>query len=186
MTYEASGFDPTNLQMIEAREFQVREIARLMRIPAHMIGATGSTSFAAVEQQSIDFRDVLPHRVARQLRADDQARACSAARSTRRRRMFVQHDPRSCLRADSISRARIDSVYRLAGILTSNEIRETLGREPKEGGDVLWQPVNVSLSATTASRSCPASIPALRARPMPARTATGRARDSPPARPNDR
>jgi HK97 family phage portal protein len=144
MSYEASGFDPTNLQMIEAREFQVREIARLMRIPGHMIGATGSTSFAAVEQQSIDFVTYCLNGWLVNF-AQTIKRGLFGSSIDKGRRMFVQHDPSGLLRADSISRARIDSVYRLAGILTSNEIREGLGREPVEGGDVLWQPVNVQI-----------------------------------------
>lgn len=144
MTYEASGFDPTNLQMVEAREFQVRETARLMRIPAHMVGATGATSFAAVEQQSIDFVTYTLSgwlvNIAQTIR-----RGMFSGAEDKAKRRFVQHDPSSLLRADSISRARIDNVYRLAGVLTANEIRESIGKEPKEGGDVLWQPTNVQV-----------------------------------------
>jgi HK97 family phage portal protein len=144
ISYESSGFDPSNLQMIEAREFQVREIARLMRIPPHMVGDTQGQAFASVEQQSIDFvtYTVSPwlvnfaQTIRRGLFSTDEDRA---------RRRFVQHDTSPLLRADSISRARIDNVYRLAGIKTANEIRESIGLPPVAGGDVLWQPVNVQV-----------------------------------------
>jgi hypothetical protein len=46
-------------------------------------------------------------------------------------------------------------VYRLAGIKTANEIREGIGLEPVEGGDVLWQPVNVQIVGPTAGPITP-------------------------------
>jgi HK97 family phage portal protein len=176
MTYEASGFDPTNLQMVEAREFQVREIARLMRIPAHMVGATGSTSFTAVEQQSIDF---VTYTLTGWLVNFGQTikRGMFGTTADKARKLFVKHDPSTLLRADSVSRARIDNVYRLAGVKTANEIREPLGLPPKEGGDVLWQPTNVQVvgpDGTVLSPGVDAADPAAQiAGTVPAATAVG-------------
>jgi len=146
MTYQSSGFDPTNLQMVEARKFQVREMARLFRIPPHMIAdMEGGASYSSVEQASIDFVTYtlrpwlvnISQVVTRKLLSFGQADAS--------RGLFVEHDTSVLLRADSVSRSKIDNVDRLAGIKTANEIRESRGLPPIDGGDVLWQPVNVQV-----------------------------------------
>ena len=145
MTYAASGFDPTNLQMIEARKFQVREMARLFRIPPHMIGdLEGSATFASVEQMSIDFvtYTLMPWLVNIEQVVNTKLFAGQKDIAEGR---FMQHDTTPLLRADSVSRSKIDAVYRYAGIKTGNEVRESIGLPPKEGGDVLWQPVNQSV-----------------------------------------
>lgn len=140
-----TNFDPTNLQMIEARKFQVREMARLMRVPPHMIAdLDGSATFASVEQMSIDFLTYtirpwivnIAQTVRRGMFMSSQDRAVGR---------FIDHDTSVLLRTDSISQAKIDSVDRLTGIRTANEIREKRGLSPMPGGDVLWQPVNVAV-----------------------------------------
>ena len=145
ITYNESGFDPTNLQMVEARKFQVREMSRLLRVPPHMVNdLDGSATFASVEQLSIDF-------VTYSLRpwlvniAQVVRRGLFRQPDDRKRGVFVQHDTSVLLLADSVARSKIDSVYRLAGIKTANEVRETIGLSPIKGGDVLWQPVNVQV-----------------------------------------
>jgi len=142
MTYAPSGFDPTNLQMVEARKFQVREMARLFRIPPHMIGdLEGSATFASVEQMSIDFvtYTLMPWLV--NIEQVVNTKLFSGQKDLAAGR-FMQHDTSVLLRADSVSRSKIDAVYRYAGIKTGNEVRESIGMPPIEGGDVLWQPVN--------------------------------------------
>lgn len=145
MTLARSGFDPSNLQMIEARKFQVREMARLFRIPPHMIGdLEGSATFASVEAMSIDFvtYTLMPWLVNIEQVFNRRLFGFPADLKAGR---FMEHDTSVLLRADSVSRAKIDNVYRLAGIKTANEIREPIGLPPIEGGDVLWQPVNVQV-----------------------------------------
>jgi HK97 family phage portal protein len=144
LTYSTSGFDPSNLQMIEAREFQIREIARLMRIPPRMIGAVQTSGFADAENEAIDFVafSLTPWLVNFQ---QVIRRGLFSSKRDRATGMFVDHETSQLLRAGSVPRARIDNVYRLAGIKTANEIRESIGLPPYPGGDTLWQPVNVQV-----------------------------------------
>jgi HK97 family phage portal protein/HK97 family phage prohead protease len=155
MTYGASGFDPTNLQMVEARKFQVREMARLFRIPPHMIGdLEGSATFASVEQMSIDFvtYTLRPWLVNIEQVVNRKLFGFPADMAAGK---FMEHDTSVLLRADSVSRSKIDNVYRLGGIKTANEIRDPLGLPPIEGGDVLWQPVNVQVVGPDGSVTTP-------------------------------
>ena len=55
-TWKEVGIAPGLAQFIETRQFGVREIARLFRVPPHMIGdLEGTVSRASIEQQSIEF-----------------------------------------------------------------------------------------------------------------------------------
>jgi hypothetical protein len=55
--YQKIGANPDEAQMIEARKLAIEEIARMFRVPPHMIGITtaGAMSYASVEQNNINF-----------------------------------------------------------------------------------------------------------------------------------
>lgn len=55
MKYASIAISPEQAQFLETRKFQVNEIARIFRIPPHMIGDLEKSSFSNIEQQSIEF-----------------------------------------------------------------------------------------------------------------------------------
>lgn len=55
MKYQQIGIPPEEAQFLETRKFQVNEIARLYRIPPHMVGDLDKSSFSNIEQQSLEF-----------------------------------------------------------------------------------------------------------------------------------
>ena len=55
MKYQQIGIPPEEAQFLETRKFQINEIARLYRIPPHMIGDLDKSSFSNIEQQSLEF-----------------------------------------------------------------------------------------------------------------------------------
>ena len=55
MKYQQIGIPPEEAQFLETRKFQLNEIARLYRIPPHMIGDLEKSSFNNIEQQSMEF-----------------------------------------------------------------------------------------------------------------------------------
>ena len=52
-----TGVNPDEAQMLESRQFAVEEVARIFRIPPHMLQVTtpGAMSYASVEQNAIQF-----------------------------------------------------------------------------------------------------------------------------------
>lgn len=50
MTYRPIGIPPEQAQFLETRKFQLNEIARIFRIPPHMIGDLDKSSFNNIEQ----------------------------------------------------------------------------------------------------------------------------------------
>ena len=55
MKYTPISVSPEQAQFLETRKFQVGEIARIFRIPPHMIGDLEKSSFSNIEQQSLEF-----------------------------------------------------------------------------------------------------------------------------------
>ncbi|MFT5873890.1 MAG: HK97 family phage portal protein [Clostridium sp.] len=55
MKFESIGIPPEQAQFLQTRKFQINEIARIFRIPPHMVGDLEKSSFSNIEQQSLEF-----------------------------------------------------------------------------------------------------------------------------------
>ena len=55
MKYTPIGIAPEQAQFLETRKFQINEIARIFRVPPHMVGDLENSSFSNIEQQSLEF-----------------------------------------------------------------------------------------------------------------------------------
>lgn len=55
MKFQSIGIPPEQAQLLQTRKFQLNEIARIFRIPPHMIGDLDKSSFSNIEQQSLEF-----------------------------------------------------------------------------------------------------------------------------------
>jgi len=150
-------------QLIEARRFQVSDIARAFGVPPHMIGETDkSTSWGSgIEQQGIGF---VQYTLAPHLNRIEQEinRKCF-----RTERLFVEFNVEGLLRGDS--KARADYYTRALGgtqnpaWMTPNEVRRLENLPPIAGGDVLAtpkEPTNEPNSASEpdANEPAPATI----------------------------
>ena len=117
-----------DMEMIATREQLIRDIARVYRIPGHLIGATGDNqTYQNVEQANLNF---LTHTLTPWVR-----RLETALSELLPVGQDVVFDLASLLRTDSMTRARVNSVQIMAGVMSPNEARQTLGFEPYDGGD---------------------------------------------------
>ena len=55
MKFQPIGIAPNEAQFLETRKFQINEIARIFRVPPHMVGDLEKSSFSNIEQQSLEF-----------------------------------------------------------------------------------------------------------------------------------
>lgn len=55
MKYTSISISPNEAQFLETRKFQINEIARIFRVPPHMVGDLEKSSFSNIEQQSLEF-----------------------------------------------------------------------------------------------------------------------------------
>ena len=55
MKYHAIGISPEQAQFLETRKFQINEIARIFRVPPHMLADLEKSSFSNIEHQGLEF-----------------------------------------------------------------------------------------------------------------------------------
>ncbi|SHJ10316.1 phage portal protein [Propionispora hippei] len=136
MKFQSIGIPPEQAQFLETRKFQLNEIARIFRIPPHMIGDLEKSSFSNIEQQSLEFvMYTLDPWVVRW----EQALQRALFSESEKRQYFVKFNVDGLLRGDYQSRMNGYAVGRQNGWLSSNDIREleNLNRIPAElGGDL--------------------------------------------------
>ena len=136
MKYQQIGIPPEEAQFLETRKFQVDEIARLYRIPPHMVGDLDKSSFSNIEQQSLEFvKYTLDPWVIRW----EQSLQKALLLPQEKREYFVKLNVDGLLRGDYQSRMTGYSVGRQNGWLSANDIREMEDMNPipaEEGGDL--------------------------------------------------
>lgn len=136
MKFQSIGIPPEQAQFIATRKFQITEIARIFRIPPHMIGDLEKSSFSNIEQQSLEFvKYTLDPWVVRW----EQAIQKTLLKENEKKQYFVKFNVDGLLRGDYSSRMNGYAVGRQNGWLSSNDIRELedLNLIPEEeGGDL--------------------------------------------------
>ena len=137
MKFQSIGIPPEQAQFLETRKFQINEIARIFRIPPHMIGDLEKSSFSNIEQQSPEFvMYTLDPWVVRW----EQAIQRALFSESEKRQFFVKFNVDGLLRGDYESRMNGYAVGRQNGWLSSNDIREleNLNRIPEDAGGDLY------------------------------------------------
>lgn len=136
MKYTPISVSPEQAQFLETRKFQINEIARIFRIPPHMIGDLEKSSFSNIEQQSLEFvKYTLDPWVIRW----EQAITKALLNAREKPRVFVKFNVEGLLRGDYESRMNGYAVARQNGWMSANDIRalENLDRiSPEDGGDL--------------------------------------------------
>ena len=136
MKYSPIGISPDQAQFLETRKFQIDEIARIFRVPPHMIGDLEKSTFSNIEQQSLEFvKYTLGPWVSRWEQAMSQALLTPEERT----RYEIHFNVDGLLRGDYESRMNGYAVGRQNGWLSANDIREleNMNRIPEEeGGDL--------------------------------------------------
>ena len=136
MKYTPISISPEQAQFLETRKFQINEIARIFRIPPHMVGDLEKSSFSNIEQQSLEFVKYTldpwvtrwEQSIQRSLFSADEKKSC-----------FVKFNVEGLLRGDYASRMQGYATARQNGWMSANDIREleNLDRIPAEqGGDL--------------------------------------------------
>jgi HK97 family phage portal protein len=132
---------PRESQMLEEREFQVRDLARYLRVPEHMLATSKSPTFASIEQFGREFVDysLMPwaqrwaHCVKRDLITQPD--------------VYIEFLFDSLLRGDTLSRYRAHQIA-LGGpngpaFKTRNEVRKEENLDPVPNGDVMVESTNI-------------------------------------------
>ncbi len=136
MKYQQIGIPPEEAQFLETRKFQINEIARLYRIPPHMVGDLDKSSFSNIEQQSLEFvKYTLDPWVIRW----EQSLQRSLLLPGEKGKYFIKLNVDGLLRGDYQSRMNGYAVGRQNGWFSANDIREMENLNPipdEEGGNL--------------------------------------------------
>lgn len=135
--YTPIGISPEQAQFLETRKFQINEIARIFRVPPHMVGDLEKSSFSNIEQQSLEFvKYTLEPWVIRW----EQSIMRSLFNKEEKARYFVKFNLEGLLRGDYQSRMNGYAIGRQNGWMSANDIREleNLDRIPEEDGGDLY------------------------------------------------
>jgi HK97 family phage portal protein len=130
VTYQQLGLSAEDAQFIQQRELSTREIARIFRVPAHMIdGDTGrSLTYSTVEQQGQFFltHSLRPWLVRIETAISMDPDLCPG-------NTYVRFDVDSLLRASALERAQVytAALNPQTGWLTRAEVRELENLEPE-------------------------------------------------------
>ena len=136
MKYTPISINPNEAQFLETRKFQINEIARIFRVPPHMVGDLEKSSFSNIEQQSLEFvKYTLDPWVSRW----EQSMIRSLFTKEEKTTYFIKFNVDGLLRGDYQSRMNGYAIGRQNGWMSANDIREleNLDRIPAElGGDL--------------------------------------------------
>jgi len=126
---------PEDAQFIDTRKFQLEEIARLFRVPPHMIGDLSRATFSNIEHQSINF---VVHTLRPWLVRIEQA--IKRDLILQKGKYFAEFTVDGLLRGDIKSRYEAYAVAIQNEILSSNEVRKYENLNPRDGGDEYKNP----------------------------------------------
>lgn len=137
MKYTPIGISPEQAQFLETRKFQINEIARIFRVPPHMVGDLEKSSFSNIEQQSLEFvKYTLDPWVIRW----EQTLSRTLFSEDEKKEYFFKFNLEGLLRGDYASRMSGYATARQNGWMSANDIREleNLDRIPAENGGDLY------------------------------------------------
>lgn len=144
LKYEAVTTPNDEAQFIETRKLQVAEIARVYRVPLHMLMEMDKASYNNTEQANKHFLDytLMPYLV----RIEQGLASSLLTDQDRAQGLYLEFDVNGLLRGDSTQRANYYASMRVAGAMSQNEIRERENMDKRVGADDLHVPLNMAPS----------------------------------------
>ena len=142
-TYTKTGAMPDEAQMLDSRKLAIEEIARIFRVPPHMIGITtpGAMSYASVEQNNINF---VTHTLRPYIAKIEDAYSRLLPTTA-----FIKFNVDGLLRGDFQTRISGYSTGLQSGFYSVNDVRRFEDLTPVESGDQFRVPLaNIDLMDT--------------------------------------
>jgi len=157
MGWTTIGLPNSDAQYMESRKFSITEVARIYSVPLHMLADLDKATFSNIEWQGIEFSKfcILPwiirveQEVHRKLLLENE-----------RASVFLRHNLGGLQRGDAGSRASYYNTLFNIGCLSQNDIRALEDKNPIEGGDQYFVPMNLAPSNEPAAEPDPEPEPA--------------------------
>jgi HK97 family phage portal protein len=138
MTYQKVGIPNNDSQFLETRTYQVIDIARMFRVPPHMIAELTNATFTNIEHQGIEFvvYTMNPWFVNAEQETNYKLFKSDSG-------YFSEFLVDGLLRGDAAARATFYNQMFMIGAFSPNDIREKENLNPIDGGDEYYIPLNM-------------------------------------------
>ena len=136
MKYTPISISPEQAQFLETRKFQINEIARIFRVPPHMVGDLEKSSFSNIENMS---REFVTYTLDPWVVRWEQAMHRALLSEDEKKDFFFKFNVEGLLRGDYASRMTGYATARQNGWMSANDIRrlEDMDQIPADlGGDL--------------------------------------------------
>lgn len=140
MTFKEVMMPLEDAQYIESRKFQVTDIARIYRVPPHMVADLEKATFSNIEQQGIEF---VVHTMMPWVRRWESSMRRKCFRDRGKRQLYARFNLAGLLRGDIKSRYEAYNIGRNGGWLSANDILRLENMNPVKNGDIYLEPLNM-------------------------------------------
>lgn len=146
LEFQPFTINPADAQLIENKKFQIEDIARIYRVPLHLIQNLDRATFSNIEHQSLEFvmYTILP--IVKRWEENINSQLMSV--SERKAGYTINFKIDGLLRGDMKSRSEAYAVGRQWGWLSVNDIRKLENMNPIENGDIYLTPLNMVEAGT--------------------------------------
>ena len=136
MKYTPISISPNEAQFLETRKFQIDEIARIFRVPPHMVGDLERSTFSNIENMSLEF---VKYTLAPWVTRWEQSLSRCVFNDEEKRQLFFKFNVDGLLRGDYQSRMNGYATARQNGWMSANDIRALENHDmipDEEGGNL--------------------------------------------------
>lgn len=127
-------------QFLELKNFQIADIARIFRVPPHLIGDLSRATFNNAEQLKITFADSTIRPLCECIEAAFNHRLLSPYEQSK---FYFKFNLSGILRGDVKTRFEAYNLGRNMGVYSANDIRKLEDMNEIERGDIYLQPLNM-------------------------------------------
>lgn len=141
--FEPLKMNLQDLQFIESRNFQIKEIGRLFGVPPQMLYDLDRATFNNHEHQGIDF---LTYSMQPTFTAWEQELSHALLTESEQDEYYFEFHTDALLRTDSKTRNETYQLRRLMGVMSIDEVRRADNLPPiPAGGDTYIEPLNMRI-----------------------------------------
>lgn len=133
LVYKQIAISPEQAQFLDTRKFQVAEIARIYRVPPHMVGDLERSTFSNIEQQALEF---VKYSIDPWIIRWEQAMHRALLSEDEKESYFMRFNVDGLLRGDYQSRMKGYATGFQNGFLSVNDVRslENMDMVSEENG----------------------------------------------------
>lgn len=137
MSYQQLSSNANDSQMLEARTFNVQEIARYFNINPILLGDKSGASYNSIELANIEF---VTHTLQPYICMMEEEFNRKLVKPSEVDHIRIDIDEKALMKGDMKTTAEYLTKLTQGGIMTVNEAREKLGLNPVDGGDAVVMP----------------------------------------------